>query len=150
MPLSKEFGCTVYDWRIFVERSENYKHPGYKLFRSVCPSWDNTARRKNRGTVFLNSTPALYQRWLKNAIRDTGQHHCNPDERLIFVNAWNEWAEGAHLEPDTRYGYAYLQATRNALSGKPTFLTTARRSYWLPMTPILMAHNYLQSIWPRP
>jgi glycosyltransferase involved in cell wall biosynthesis len=85
------------------------------LFRSVCPAWDNTARRKNRGTVFLNNTPALYQRWLENAIVDSVEQQPNLDKRLIFVNAWNEWAEGAHLEPDTRYGYAWLQATRNAL-----------------------------------
>lgn len=114
-PLGEEFGCTVYDWHVFVWRSEQYKRPGHTLFRSVCPSWDNTARRKSRGVVFLNSSPSGYQRWLENAIRDTKKNHANPEERLIFVNAWNEWAEGAHLEPDARYGYAYLQATRDAL-----------------------------------
>lgn len=114
-PLGEDSGCTVYDWNVFVERSEKYQRPSYTLHRSVCPSWDNTARRKNRATVFLGSTPPLYQRWLENAIKDTEQHVAKPDERLIFVNAWNEWAEGAHLEPDAQYGYAYLQATRNAL-----------------------------------
>lgn len=113
-----DFQGTVYDWRIFPKRSEEYSQPGYTLFRSVCPSWDNTARRKNRGTIFQNSSPAEYQRWLINAIDDTVAHRSDPDERLIFVNAWNEWAEGAHLEPDARYGYAFLQATRNALAGE--------------------------------
>ena len=114
-PLRKDFGCTVFDWRVFVERSEHYTRPDYTLFRSVCPSWDNTARRKEYGTIFLNNTPKLYQRWLENAIAETLEQHNNPEERLVFVNAWNEWAEGAHLEPDTHYGYAWLQATRNAL-----------------------------------
>lgn len=114
-PLSEDFGGAVYDWRYFVERSEKYKRPRYKLFRGVCPSWDNTARRKNHSTVFLNSSPALYQRWLEKAIRDTIINQANPDERLIFINAWNEWAEGAHLEPDRRYGYGYLKSTADAL-----------------------------------
>ena len=114
-PLSNGFGSTVYDWRVLVERSENYIQPDYKLFRSVCPSWDNTARRKNSSTVFLNSTPPLYQYWLENAISNAEQAHAKPDERLVFINAWNEWAEGAYLEPDEKYGYAYLQSTRNAL-----------------------------------
>lgn len=115
-PLDADFDNIVYDWRVFVERSQNYTRPAYQLFRSVCPSWDNTARRKNHSTVFLNSTPALYQQWLENAIADTLNHQQNPDERLIFVNAWNEWAEGAHLEPDAKYGYAWLQAVRDAHS----------------------------------
>jgi glycosyltransferase involved in cell wall biosynthesis len=117
-PLSDDFDCTVYDWRIFVERSKNYQKPPYTLFRGVCPSWDNTARRKNTSGNFINNTPELYQNWLENAIKDSLENQTNPDERLIFVNAWNEWAEGAYLEPDTRYGYAWLQATRNALEAK--------------------------------
>jgi len=117
-PLGKDFGGTVYDWRFFAGRSRNYKKPSYPLFRGVCPSWDNTARRKNRATVFLNTSPQVYQKWLSNAIRETCERIENVDERLIFVNAWNEWAEGAHLEPDQRFGYAWLDATRKALLGQ--------------------------------
>lgn len=115
MPLNADFESKVYDWTIFPERSRGYTEPAYTLFRSVTPAWDNTARRKNRGTVFANSTPSLYAEWLGNAIADTLKRFKHRDERLIFVNAWNEWAEGAHLEPDQRYGFAYLQATRDAL-----------------------------------
>lgn len=113
-PLRDDFGANVYDWRIFIERSQNYKKPAYTLFRGVCPAWDNTARRKSKGSILLNSSPLGYQQWLSNAIDDTCERFENSDERLIFVNAWNEWAEGAHLEPDQRYGYAYLEATRMA------------------------------------
>ncbi|MET3120198.1 glycosyltransferase involved in cell wall biosynthesis/2-polyprenyl-3-methyl-5-hydroxy-6-metoxy-1,4-benzoquinol methylase [Undibacterium sp. GrIS 1.8] len=114
--LNNDFSGTVYDSRIFLSRSEAYKQTDYTLFRGVCPSWDNTARRKNNATVFQHSTPAQYQRWLENAIRNTLRYQSKQDERLIFINAWNEWAEGAHLEPDQRYGYAYLQATRDAIT----------------------------------
>lgn len=114
-PLHEDFATTVYDWSVFPQRSETYSPRKYKLFRSVCPGWDNTARRKRGGTVFINNTPALYSRWLGNAIEDTLTHVEEPSERLVFVNAWNEWAEGAHLEPDSVHGHAYLQATRDAL-----------------------------------
>lgn len=119
-PLNQHLSCTVYDWRFFVKQSYNYKKPSYMLFRGVCPSWDNTARRKNKGTVFLNSSPRAYQKWLANAISETCSRIKKPEERLVFVNAWNEWAEGAHLEPDQRYGYAYLDATRKALLAEST------------------------------
>jgi glycosyltransferase involved in cell wall biosynthesis len=113
--MNEKFKGKAYDMSIFEERSRNYSQPAYKLYRSVCPSWDNSARRKNAGGIFLNSTPHKYEQWLKNAIEDTVQTKDNLDERLIFINAWNEWAEGAYLEPDARYGFAYLQATKNAL-----------------------------------
>ena len=113
-PLVGDFGATVYDWRAFIERSNNYNRPKYKLFRGVCPAWDNTARRKSKGSILINSSPQGYQEWLYNAIADTRARFEKADERLIFINAWNEWAEGAHLEPDQRYGYAYLEATRMA------------------------------------
>lgn len=114
-PIRADFAGKVYDWSIFPERSNKYTERKYKIFRSVCPGWDNTARRKNNGTIFINNTPQLYEYWLRNAIKDTVNYFDNVDERIIFVNAWNEWAEGAHLEPDAVNGYAYLQATRNAL-----------------------------------
>lgn len=114
-PLGSDFASTIYEWRSLVRRSRDYQAPAYPLFRGVCPSWDNTARKKTRGTVLLNSTPRGYEEWLGNAISDTVNRFESPDERLVFINAWNEWAEGAHLEPDARYGYAYLDATRRAL-----------------------------------
>lgn len=117
-PLNQNFEGKIYDWRIFVKRSYRYNNPGYMLFRGVCPSWDNTARRKNKGTVFLNSSPYGYQKWLANAISESRGRIKNQEERLVFINAWNEWAEGAHLEPDQRYGYAYLDATRKALEAE--------------------------------
>ena len=116
-----DFGGTVYDWRIFVLKSRNYRKPDYMLFRGVCPSWDNTARRKSKATIYINSSPRGYQEWLTNAVTETCTRIANPEERLIFVNAWNEWAEGAHLEPDQKYGYAYLDATRRALTGEDSF-----------------------------
>lgn len=113
-PSVQDFKTTVYDWRVFVERSDAYIDPGYKLFRSATPSWDNTARKKNKGTVFHNSCPVLFERYLSNAFSETIFRREDPSERLVFINAWNEWAEGAHLEPDERYGYAWLQAVRNS------------------------------------
>lgn len=114
-PLREKSHLTVFDWRYYVKRSASYVEPGYSLFRSVCPSWDNSPRRRDKGTVFLHSNPPDYQIWLENAIRHTQAHRRSPDEHLVFVNAWNEWAEGAHLEPDEKYGYAWLTATRMAL-----------------------------------
>ena len=97
--------------------------PPYKRFRCVTPSFDNSARRARNATIFHGSTPALYERWLRGAIEDT-QDTFEGDERIVFVNAWNEWAEGNHLEPDQRWGRAYLDATARARSllhpGPPT------------------------------
>lgn len=118
--LDPQFEGIVYDWNSYVDRSRAYPPVGYHLFRSVCPGWDNTARRKKGGAIFLNNTPGEYSVWLSNALTRTAHEARSLDERIIFCNAWNEWAEGAHLEPDTRSGYAYLEATRDVItSGTP-------------------------------
>ncbi|OWV83274.1 hypothetical protein ATY79_14960 [Rhizobium sp. R693] len=114
----RDFDGIVYDWSVLPERAKKYRDVGYRLFRSVCPSWDNTARRKSKGAIFVNSTPDAYQGWLEDAVSETCRTIDSVDERIVFVNAWNEWAEGAHLEPDQKYGYAWLDATRRALTGE--------------------------------
>jgi lipopolysaccharide biosynthesis protein len=86
----------------------------FTLFRGVCPSWDNEARKPNRGWSFVNSTPEKYGEWLAWASHKVLATN-TPEQRIVFINAWNEWAEGAHLEPDRHFGYAYLKATADAL-----------------------------------
>lgn len=90
------------------------QRPPYRWYRCVTPSWDNWARRRDGANIFLGSTPDKYKNWLSFAIDQTVKHHSG-DERLVFVNAWNEWAEGNHLEPDQKFGHGYLEATRRAL-----------------------------------
>lgn len=122
-----------------IEGSLNILNPGYKgivfdygeivrdwqgdtsdrVFATVFPAWDNEPRKPGRGSTFAYSSPALYQEWLTKACL-RAMKNPKPEERIVFINAWNEWAEGAHLEPDRKYGYAYLQATANALAAVQT------------------------------
>ena len=99
---------------------EPFSYPHYEM---VCPSWDNTPRAGERAIVLHNSTPEAYGRWLAEALERTARRP--EDERIVFINAWNEWAEGCHLEPDQRHGAAYLEATREALLACAT--STSRR-----------------------
>ncbi len=80
-----------------------------KLFKCVFPSWDNSVRRINSiPSIYAWSTPAQYQQWLSYCLAQAQEGD------FVFVNAWNEWAEGAYLEPDLFYGHAYLEATHAA------------------------------------
>ncbi|MCD6663412.1 MAG: glycoside hydrolase family 99-like domain-containing protein [Comamonas sp.] len=89
--------------------------PGYKRFCGLVPGWDNSARRRKGGaTLFVDATPERYRTWLREAVART-VNEFEGDERLVFINAWNEWAEGCVLEPTQRWGRAYLEATRDVL-----------------------------------
>ena len=88
---------------------------GYLRYPCVTPMWDNSARRRQHGAaIFVGSTPELYARWLRDVIERFTPP--SSEENLVFINAWNEWAEGNHLEPCQRWGSAYLDATRDVLA----------------------------------
>ncbi|HTL56541.1 MAG TPA: glycoside hydrolase family 99-like domain-containing protein [Candidatus Limnocylindrales bacterium] len=119
LPLANpEYTGTIYRYSDLLELTAGSPSPAYPLFRTVCPSWDNEARRPGRGSTYAGSSPAEYRRWLDLACKKT-LAEAAPENRFVFVNAWNEWGEGAHLEPDRRYGYAYLQATSDVLNALP-------------------------------
>ena len=115
---SAQFSGTVIDYRQFVADRIAAKSPDYALHRTVMPGWDNTPRQPDRGLIFVNSSPEVYELWLREVTAQTVRTR-PPSERLVFINAWNEWAEGAYLEPDRRYGHQYLEATRRALTTRP-------------------------------
>ena len=93
------------------------KHNSKNVIRSALTSYDNSARKCTTYCwIYPKLTPLTYKIWLKDIILESKISHKNEtDMDMVFVNAWNEWAEGQHLEPDCYYGYAYLQATREAV-----------------------------------
>lgn len=83
----------------------------YERYRCVTPGWDNTPRRRTGAIILHGSTPERYAQWLRHALGEAADE----GSPLVFVNAWNEWAEGAYLEPDLWNGRAYLGATSRAI-----------------------------------
>jgi hypothetical protein len=81
------------------------------------PRWDNTPRKGSRGHIFNRSSPEAFEVWLRDATRRA--RNSAFAEPIVFINSWNEWAEGAHLEPDSRYGRAFLEVVRRVASSEP-------------------------------
>lgn len=105
----------VHSYPRLVERWKASPPAPYRHFECVTPMWDDSPRRQRNATVFRDSTPELYESWLRRAVERS-----NPDRdgrRWLFINAWNEWAEGCHLEPCQKWGRAYLEATRRVFAG---------------------------------
>lgn len=112
--INPDFAGHVADYRELAIRYATREQPSYTRFMSAMPGWDNTARRQNNSFCFENATPGVFQAWLESILEQTRLQYSG-DERIVFVNAWNEWAEGAYLEPDKRFGHSYLEAVRNAV-----------------------------------
>jgi GT2 family glycosyltransferase/glycosyltransferase involved in cell wall biosynthesis len=108
------FTGVIYDYPSIPREKRYLTSSGRPTFKTAFPGWDNTARRSDRGSIFHGSKPALYREWLKDLIVHTRTHN-PPHMQYVFINAWNEWAEGAHLEPDRRLGYGNLVATAEAI-----------------------------------
>jgi hypothetical protein len=102
----------VYEYPEVVQTMLNKPLATYRRYPGVTPSWDNSARRKEGATILQGSDPQVYGEWLGQMIRRVRVQP--PEHRLVFINAWNEWAEGSHLEPDQHWGRGYLEATLQA------------------------------------
>ena len=114
-----DFRGSLIDYEQLAAAFEQRSAVTIRRFRGVTLGWDNTPRRGNQATVSVNFSVARYREWLARAVIAT-RESAPPEERLVFINAWNEWAEGTYLEPDQRHGLAYLDATRDALHGSIT------------------------------
>ncbi len=109
-------GChpddTVFDYAEVAAAFASRQPVPWRRYSCVLPGWDNSPRQLDSSAFLLHGAdPAVYRRWLTGTV----DRSLAEGRDIVFVNAWNEWAEGAHLEPDQRFGRAFLEATRQAL-----------------------------------
>jgi hypothetical protein len=89
-------------------KSEKVYH---KFYKCACPGFDNTARKSKNYVILKDSTPELFKHWVEEKIKLFTPY--SEEENLFFINAWNEWAEGNYMEPNRKWGRAYLEAVKD-------------------------------------
>ena len=111
-------GLTFYDYeRVWKHMLKEEREGGIPAFPGAFVDWDNTARYVKRARIFRGASPESFERWFGQLVQATAQRPA--PEHFIFLNAWNEWAEGTYLEPDERHGYRYLEAVQRCLAAGP-------------------------------
>ena len=84
-----------------------------RIYPQLIPRRDRSPRSGRKAMIYYNSTPGLFEIAAENAVKCVEKR--DMDHRLIFLNAWNEWGEGAYMEPDIRYGKKYIETLRKVL-----------------------------------
>lgn len=96
------------DWKKIID----FQVTDEKLMAGAFVDWDNTPRNKN-GLVYDNANPQLFERFFSSLVKKVNEEYST---EFIFINAWNEWAEGAYLEADEKNQYGYLEAIKRVLN----------------------------------
>ena len=110
---------SLYDYeKVWKQILKVERDAGLPTFPGAFVDWDNTARYGKRARLFRGASPERFAFWFRQLVQITSQRPA--PERFIFLNAWNEWAEGTYLEPDTRHGYRYLEAVKEGLATQVT------------------------------
>ncbi|QXG48517.1 glycoside hydrolase family 99-like domain-containing protein [Pseudomonas viridiflava] len=144
------YNGNVFSYDQVVGNAVKLIEPDYKLFRTAMLSWDNTARKQNNSHTFHGFSLLRYKQWLSSICNNV---FCNDkyssDEKLVFVNAWNEWAEGTHLEPDRKFGYGYLQATYDVVSNYDSecIVPLTQGSYTKRNPVAAIVHVHYSEVW---
>lgn len=150
--LDINFSGVVADYRSLATNSKLSTAYDFPVYQCVTPSWDNDARKKGKGFVYQNSNPDLYAEWLSRLIK---QEQVTRRDPVIFINAWNEWAEGAMMEPSMHLGHAVLNRTAEVLA---TYSADDTNKKALPVYSLMKAettklavvvHLYYIDLWPE-
>lgn len=92
--LNPNFKGGIYDYRDMVDAYSENLNKSNNLFPCVSPGWDNTPRKNERASIFVNNSKALFYKWIHSAVMQQSKSN----EGIVFINSWNEWAEGSYLE----------------------------------------------------
>ena len=112
---NQKFRGGLVDYAKIMVQSAGRTRPDFPFYRGIIPSWDNTARRQDTPTIIYGATPKLFGKWLSYLRAYTRDTFSDRDDNFIFVNAWNEWGEGCHLEPDQKWGLGYLVSVAKSI-----------------------------------
>ena len=149
-----DFQGKIYNYDEVVRNSISSDEPEFKFFRTAMLAWDNTARKQNNPHIFEHFSLLRYKQWLSHlANRIYNNSKYVADEKIVFVNAWNEWAEGTHLEPDRKYGYGYLQSTYDVIANYDRNvvgdLISSDKLGTLNNKYAVIVHIHYQDLWPE-
>ena len=134
-----QFAGRIFDYPYLADGYMGRSPKAYPLHRTCMLAWDNTARRGKQAHVYGQFTVAKYEEWLSvNVAKSLAEQ----SDAVLFINAWNEWAEGSALEPDRAFGYELLESTRRARI-KGTY--AAFDTYWLGSEPRLPVQRMEQA-----
>jgi hypothetical protein len=115
MPISrKKYDLSIYSYKKVLSFLIQKNITDFLEYPCVLPNWDNTPRCGLNGLVLHGSTPELFRSHLRVAFEKIDDHP--PEHKLIFLKAWNEWAEGNHVEPDLRFGRGYLEVLKEEVT----------------------------------
>lgn len=110
---SLQLGCDKYDYAKIIEHLYYPEDRRVDVFPQLVPRWDKTPRKGRDAEIYYNSTPELFKKSIGYAL-DTIKDKPD-DKKILFLFAWNEWGEGAYMEPDLKYGHGYLNALREMI-----------------------------------
>ena len=113
--INPEYEGHVLNYEEVVKNAISDPEPKYDLYRTSMLGWDNTARKQNAAHTFSNFSTYRFKQWFSHIANDVYNNDKYP-QKMVFINAWNEWAEGTHLEPDREFGYASLNAIQEVVS----------------------------------
>lgn len=147
-----DFTGHVFSYDQVVNNAVKNQEPDYKLFRAAMLSWDNTARKQNASHIFHGFSLLKYKQWLSSiCAKSVNNNKYATDEKIVFINAWNEWAEGTHLEPDRKYGFGYLETTRVVAEtfNKKAVNLTLEQDYVKKHDVAVILHIHYADVWPE-
>lgn len=107
------FSLDLYNYEDIVSRLVNDLDKKENIYPCILPGWDRSPRSGKRAVIYKGSTPELWRKHVKSAVdavKDKSEEH-----KIILLRSWNEWGEGNYVEPDTRWGHAYLDALKSVL-----------------------------------
>lgn len=113
-----------------------------RFISNIFSSWDNSPRKENNANIFINSNEKTFKKFLINSI----DHEINEDfkDKVIFINAWNEWGEGSNLEPDKEFGYWKLNSISEVLNNYQSLTLPIKKNFKTQNKKIIISHIYFQ------